>query len=59
MGCFDVDVLRAYQQLGLGGSSDENGETTLDALVMNGVLQTFFLHVSLLALRMKICCMLC
>ena len=37
MGCFDVDVLRAYQQLGLGGSSDENGETTLDALVMNGV----------------------
>ena len=28
--------------VGPGGSPDENGETTLDALIMNGVMNLFF-----------------
>ncbi|KAJ0970627.1 hypothetical protein J5N97_018586 [Dioscorea zingiberensis] len=35
-GCSKCEVLRCDGTVGPGGSPDENGETTLDALVMNG-----------------------
>jgi len=36
-GCSACEVLRCDGTVGPGGSPDENGETTLDALIMNGV----------------------
>lgn len=35
-GCSACEVLRCDGTVGPGGSPDENGETTLDALIMNG-----------------------
>lgn len=35
-GCSACEELRCDGTVGPGGSPDENGETTLDALVMNG-----------------------
>lgn len=32
--------------VGPGGSPDENGETTLDALIMNGVNESNFCSIS-------------
>jgi N4-(beta-N-acetylglucosaminyl)-L-asparaginase len=36
-GCSACEELRCDGTVGPGGSPDENGETTIDALVMNGV----------------------
>lgn len=35
-GCSACEVLRCDGTVGPGGSPDENGETTLDALIMDG-----------------------
>lgn len=37
-GCSACEELRCDGTVGPGGSPDENGETTLDALVMDGAL---------------------
>ncbi|KAK9291638.1 hypothetical protein L1049_019587 [Liquidambar formosana] len=36
-GCSACEVLRCDGTVGPGGSPDENGETTIDALIMDGV----------------------
>ncbi|CAN0830400.1 Probable isoaspartyl peptidase/L-asparaginase 3 [Linum grandiflorum] len=36
-GCSACEVLRCDGTVGPGGSPDENGETTIDAMIMNGV----------------------
>ncbi|XP_064637165.1 N(4)-(Beta-N-acetylglucosaminyl)-L-asparaginase-like [Lineus longissimus] len=36
-GCTRCEVLQCDGTVGYGGSPDENGETTLDAMIMNGV----------------------
>jgi len=36
-GSDDIDYFFTLHTVGPGGSPDENGETTLDALIMNGV----------------------
>ncbi|PWA88501.1 putative isoaspartyl peptidase/L-asparaginase 3 [Artemisia annua] len=36
-GCSTCEVLRCDGTVGPGGSPDENGESTMDALIMNGV----------------------
>ena len=36
-GCTECEILRCDGTVGFGGSPDESGETTLDALIMDGV----------------------
>ncbi|XP_072151552.1 probable isoaspartyl peptidase/L-asparaginase 3 isoform X3 [Setaria viridis] len=45
-GCSACEVLRCDGTVGPGGSPDENGETTLDALIMNGVTAVLPTHAT-------------
>lgn len=36
MGCMTCEKLQCDGTVGFGGSPDEKGETTLDAMIMNG-----------------------
>lgn len=37
-GCMTCEKLQCDGTVGYGGSPDENGETTLDAMIMNGYI---------------------
>ena len=65
-GCSTCEVEQCDFTVGFGGSPDEDGETTLDAMIMSGVrhipLVTYskiLIHVALNPLLIRLDCVVC
>ena len=55
-GCEQAEQDEGYTTVGYGGSPDEQGETTLDAMVMDGYASLIFgFSVSFSLLRLCLC----